>query len=195
VGTIAEFLVDFLVEIFIKLFGRFENKHLSENKSKIGFMNADDIELYHNFSIIEKNILDIQENTLYLASPHLKYWFENSYDTRMERLLRNTKYFNVSVIYFNYEDIENTIVSGMEVAKRKFPERFKYVIRRRHADLSYIIYIQGEKRRYRRSIIGYQNTIYSKTPFLEFFDGYGAENDFIISLLNNHKWEVENEKV
>ena len=91
-NELIEKIIDGIVLILTKIYGRFKNgkMYCSQEKLKIGLLSSDEIEQYHSFFWIQSNILQEEGNILIIGSPHLKYWFETQNEPRMIRFLRNT---------------------------------------------------------------------------------------------------------
>lgn len=191
VDKFVEIVVDFIVEIVVSLF-----KSLKKGgyfcfpvTDMVGFAESRTIEMYHPFVFIQENVWQDSSNTLYIGSPYLKYWFETADEPRMLNLLNNTHKFKVSVNYYNDVVPENKIIiEGLETCKQRFPERFQYSIIKRYSSISYIEYkFMVKNQIHYRCIVGFQDTMYSERPFLEFVGKDDHKPGFVREIIESHK--------
>lgn len=184
---LIERLVDAIVLILMKIFYCFKDgkKYCGQQKVKIGLLNSDEIEQYHSFFWLQNNILQEERNILIIGSPHLKYWFETQDEPRMIRFLRNTRYVKVSVIL--YGNMDEKVLSGLQICKNEFTNRFLYNIVDESSSISYIFYkFRIRKKVYSRCIVGFQKTNYTARPFIEFISRDGMECEFVKSIIFSH---------
>ncbi|MDR3688330.1 MAG: DUF4062 domain-containing protein [Fimbriimonas sp.] len=159
-----------------------------------------DIEEHHNYSIVMKSVIDEPGGCLRIGSPFLRYWFDVHDDNRMARLLRGTKNFRVSVLFFSnkglpdYDAKHSTLIrKQLERTVETFPDRFEFKHLLRCSDLSYIVYEfhSEQKVKQSRCLVGYQNTRYIDRPFIEFVSNPDSLSPFVQSILWGHDQAFE----
>jgi hypothetical protein len=138
-----------------------------------------ELEGSHNYYRIESYIrTDLPDNVLIIGSPYLRYWFDSSDSSRMERILVELPELSAEVVLFtptgsgsaqSSSQRESTI-TAMENVEQRFPKRLKCGSTDTQTDVSYISYTmipEGASMRMRRLLVGLQFAPYSERPFFE----------------------------